>query len=255
MSHDAWRRSGGGRARQWLAHIKYRNAVIRHLGVTGPPRTCNVCGHVGRFRTAGHPPRYGARCPVCLSLERHRLLALCDREYQLFADRRVLHFSPEPSIARHVQSTGPRRHDLADIDSRRGQMMLDLERLALDDDTYDVVIASHVLEHVPDDRRAFREMARVLAPDGVAVLMVPIVEAWETTYENPEPRPSADDVEHLGYPHHTRCYGRDFNLRVESAGFKVEEFVATEPEVTDHGLTPGERVFLCRRVADWHEAH
>lgn len=237
MSHDAWRRGGGGRARQWLADASYRAAVARRLAASGPERTCNVCGFEGRFRTAGHPPRYGARCPGCRSLERERLLVLCDRDYHLFADRRVLHFAPERAVRHHVESTRPRHYDLADVESRRGQLTLDLGHLAIDDDCYDVIIASHVLEHVPDDHRAFKEMARVLGPDGVAVLMVPIIEGWDETHED-----APEDDEHP----HTRWYGRDFRLRVESAGFKVEEFVADEDEVRAHGLTRGERVFLCR---------
>jgi SAM-dependent methyltransferase len=173
---------------------------------------------------------------------------LCDRDYNLFADRRVLHFAPEPSVRGHVESRSPRHYDLADVKSRRGQLTLDLAHLAIDDDTYDVVLASHGLEQVPDDHRAFREMARVLAPDGVAVLMVSIIEGWDDTYEDP---PAGDDDgdgdgDGDGERGPVRWYGRDFRLRVESAGFKVEEFVAEEAEVRTYGLTRGERVFLCR---------
>jgi SAM-dependent methyltransferase len=41
------------------------------------------------------------------------------------------------------------------------------------DRAFDAAICSEVLEHVPDDRRVIREMARVLKPGGRAIVTVP----------------------------------------------------------------------------------
>lgn len=228
-----------------LKQGKYLTTVMREL-IVGVRRTCNICGFTGSFLPMGSPPRYGARCAQCGSLERQRLLVLCDSEKGLFAGKRVLHFAPEEAISEYVKSTGPARYDGADIAPGPGQLELNLEKVDLEDGSYDVVLASHVLEHV-DDSLALPEIARVLAPGGVAVLMVPIVEGWPTTYENTEVTTPEDREAHFGRFNHMRYYGRDFRDRIEAAGFVIEEFVAVEPHVHVHGLERGETVFVCRR--------
>ncbi|NLV78609.1 MAG: methyltransferase domain-containing protein [Rhodococcus sp.] len=45
--------------------------------------------------------------------------------------------------------------------------------LPYDDATFDVVLISEVLEHVPEDERAIAELVRVLRPGGVAAVTVP----------------------------------------------------------------------------------
>jgi SAM-dependent methyltransferase len=48
-------------------------------------------------------------------------------------------------------------------------------RLPFPDDRFDRIVASEVLEHVPDDERALAELTRVLKPGGVIAATVP---AW-----------------------------------------------------------------------------
>ena len=45
--------------------------------------------------------------------------------------------------------------------------------LPLADDSVDAVCCANLLEHVPDDRRALQEVARVLRVGGRAVIVVP----------------------------------------------------------------------------------
>lgn len=52
-------------------------------------------------------------------------------------------------------------------------MVGDALRLPFPDATFDRVICAEVLEHVPDDRRAMAEIARVLKPGGTAAVTVP----------------------------------------------------------------------------------
>jgi SAM-dependent methyltransferase len=51
----------------------------------------------------------------------------------------------------------------------------DATRMPFRDDTFDIVIASEVMEHIPADEVAISEVARVLRPGGVAAVTVP---AW-----------------------------------------------------------------------------
>jgi SAM-dependent methyltransferase len=56
-----------------------------------------------------------------------------------------------------------------------GAVQGDATCLPFGDATFDRVIASEVLEHIPDDQAAFAELARVLRPGGTLAVTVP---AW-----------------------------------------------------------------------------
>ncbi len=98
-------------------------------------------------------------------------------------------------------------------------LALNMERIALDSDSIDCVIANHVLEHI-NDLKAAAEVHRVLAAGGLFVVTVPIVEGWDTTYENAEKLDTPMNRKlHFGEHDHVRYYGRDFRDRIASAGF------------------------------------
>ena len=134
----------------------------------------------------------------------------------------------------------------ADAFVERADLRLDIEQITLPDESYDVVICSHVLEHV-DDERALRELFRITNRGGTVVLLVPIVEGWKHTFEDPGVHTRADRDLLFGQFDHLRVDGRDFRDRVRSAGFGLEEYVATEPAVSRHGLGRGETIFLAHR--------
>jgi len=209
------------------------------------PRQCPICGHIGRFPAYGFPPRYDAQCPRCLSLERHRLLFLADRKLKLLdRARSVLHFAPEPAIRDWVT---PRvdRYVSADLNDPGADRREDIESLTLANDGFDVVICSHVLEHV-DDTMALAEIRRVLRPDGLLIAMVPLIEAWPETYENASATTDALRALHFGQADHLRYYGRDFRDHLRAAGFDIDEFRASPQQCVVHAILRGETVFLCR---------
>jgi predicted SAM-dependent methyltransferase len=111
---------------------------------------------------------------------------------------------------------------------------------------FDVIVASHILEHV-DDRAALREIHATLRSGGLAIIMVPIVEGWATTYENSQVVTDADRLRHFGQEDHVRLYGRDLRERIRDAGFDLEEFSGSPADCLCMGLTPGETVFLARK--------
>src|SRR3546814_15053138 len=90
---------------------------------------------------------------------------------------RVLHFAPEVAVRRFVDQSSFADYTSADLDPSKAMCRVNIEAMNLDDESFDVIICSHVLEHV-DHRKALREMYRVLSPGGFAVLMFPIIEAW-----------------------------------------------------------------------------
>jgi SAM-dependent methyltransferase len=85
----------------------------------------------------------------------------------------VLHFAPEPVLRPCFDQPGIHYETadlfLEDVTHRN----IDLQALPFASATYDLVVCNHVLEHLPDDESALREIARVLAPGGLAVLTVP----------------------------------------------------------------------------------
>lgn len=188
-----------------------------------PARLCPCCGHsTQQFAPGGPSRRPDARCVRCGSLERHRLLwLLLVGRPRLFTGR-VLHVAAEPIIARRLRSTA-RSYLSIDL-AASSDARMDITCLALPEHSQDAVVASHVLEHVPDDRRALQEIRRVLASGGIAVLHVPQDVARESTDEDPDVTDPAERVRRFGQDDHVRLYGRDFVPRVEAAGFRVESW-------------------------------
>ena len=156
-------------------------ALIRH------PHRCPACGYAGRFSTAWALTgrRAGAYCPACCAAERHRLQALVvdalSRRFD-FAAMSMLHIAPEPVLAGRFRDEFA-SYTTADLARGDVDLNFDLTNVPLESGSYDVVYASHVLEHIPDDRLAIAEIRRILAPGGFAVLPVPIV--CERTVEYP----------------------------------------------------------------------
>jgi SAM-dependent methyltransferase len=101
-------------------------------------------------------------------------------------------------------------------------VQVDITDMQFEDDSFDVIVCSHVLEHVADDARAMREMRRILRPDGRAFLQHPIDHAREATYEDGSVDDPQERARVFGQWDHVRVYGRDFPERLRAAGFSVE---------------------------------
>jgi ubiquinone/menaquinone biosynthesis C-methylase UbiE len=127
-------------------------------------------------------------------------------------------------------------------------LKLNIEKIDLPDQSQGTVICNHVLEHV-DDKKALQELFRVLDSDGVLILSVPIIEGWETTYENSEISLPENRELYFGQNDHVRFYGRDFRDRLSEAGFDFLEVTAEGDDVIKYGLWRGEKFFICKKSA------
>ena len=172
-------------------------------------------------------------CPRCESLERQRQLVryLRGQTRLLSLDApRILHIGPSRAVASWLRDQG--LTNVVTIDLRVGAAMLrmDIGGLAFVDNAFDAIICSHVLEHVPNDLAAMKEMARVTKEEGMCVIQVPIQSDLIETVEYGEPRPEEF--------HHVRAYGQDFGRRLSSTGLEVKYADNELFEVTKSFVTP-----------------
>jgi SAM-dependent methyltransferase len=209
-------------------------------------RVCNICGYEGYFGPAGGGRRFDAKCPRCKSAERYRLFKLwLDRHPGRLANADVLHFAPEKSMIALIKPDA-KSYLTGDIQPGKADRVLNIEAVDLPDASFDCVVCSHILEHV-DDKKALSEIHRVLRPGGLAVIMIPVIEGWPQTYENPHAVTRDERTIHFGQYDHVRQYGADVRGRILAAGFSLSEFTAEGPDVARYGLLPGEKVFLAAK--------
>lgn len=214
---------------------------------------CPCCnGNFPSFIAGGPNLRPNACCPGCGSLERHRLLCLyLKTRTNFFTEKlKVLHVAPEKILQDIFKGLPNLDYVSADIASPLAMMKMDITDIPLDDDTFDVIICSHVLEHIPDDRKAMRELHRVLKRDGWAILQVPIDLNRAETYEDPTITDPAERQRLFGQDDHVRWYGIDYAQRLTNEGFAVtvDEYAKTLDlnEAQKMGLVATESIYFCK---------
>jgi SAM-dependent methyltransferase len=214
----------------------------------GSSKHCVCCNADQPFRLYGFPPRVDALCPTCMSLERHRLIKLYyDRNREAFDNKTVLHFAPEKSTRKWLEP-GAKKYVCGDYYPVGDQIKLDIESLQFGDGEFDLILCSHVLEHV-DDTKALRELFRVTKPGGRVLLLFPLVEGWSRTFEDAKIVSESDRLKYYGQKDHVRIFGADARARIKAAGFQLSEFTAEEPDCSAFGLFKGEKIFVAARPA------
>ncbi len=204
------------------AHESWRPAARRLQSARTGARLCPICGYRGgAFAAFGSPRRPHAQCPRCGSVERHRFLWLfLERLTDLLRHRpRLLHCAAEPALVPRLRRQLGRGYVTVDKFDAAADHRADLAALPFPAASFDAAISSHVLEHIPDDRAAMRELARVLRPGGWAVVMVPY-DPGTPTNDMPDSTP-AERLAINGHPYHYRTYGPDLAERLVEAGFEV----------------------------------
>ena len=168
--------------------------------------------------------RKNALCPGTLSLERHRLLWLyLEKETNLLnSNLKVLHVAPEQVFYKKFKKLKNWEYFTFDLNSPIADIKGDLTSTNFKDESFDLIICNHVLEHIEDDKSALDEMYRILKYNGISILQVPINVERENTFEDLSIKSKIQREKYFGQYDHVREYGLDFKDRVEQAGFKVE---------------------------------
>ncbi|QOI97856.1 MAG: methyltransferase domain-containing protein [Flammeovirgaceae bacterium] len=191
-----------------LVYVRYRKpilAVYQTLHRFGKSRKCYVCGETfGRFTrykggSAFFPEwismlqmvgsdvdNFG--CPYCNSFDRERHLFMYFDNLNLWLQIKncnVLHFAPEAHLSKRIEREGPAMYIKADLfPANESISKEDATDISFSDNTFDIVIANHVLEHIPDYEKALREIWRVLKPGGTAILQTPFSNVLKNNFED-----------------------------------------------------------------------
>jgi len=190
--------------------------------------------------------RNNALSPSTLSLERHRLLWLyLKNETNFFsAKKKVLHFAPEQCFLKRFRDLKNLDYTTTDLESPIADVKADICNLPFEDNSYDVILCNHVLEHIPDDTKAMQELYRVLKPSGMGIFQIPQDLHREITFEDDTITDKEERAKIFGQYDHVRIYGRDYFDKLRSIGFKVEEIdyssTLSNEEITRYCLAKGE---------------
>jgi glycosyltransferase involved in cell wall biosynthesis/GT2 family glycosyltransferase len=265
VNNPALRRSlGAGGRQRALAEFDIEKLNDRLASYLSPPekilpRThaspveCPICGSCcTSFLPFGEPQRENALCQGCHSLERHRLLWLfLKNKTNIFTSPhvKVLDIAPVPFLSERLQNIASINYLSIDLRSPYAMRHMDITSLSLPDNHFDCILCCHVLEHVPDDRKAMSELYRVMKPGAWGIFQVPLKPDLIKTIEDPSVVSPHERLILYGNQDHVRYYGLDYRERLEAAGFdvRVDPFARSmsDADVQRYAVMPEENIYLC----------
>ncbi len=211
----------------------------------GNSHQCTVCQH--KLKSFITIENGDLLCPFCGSLSRTRRLWKLLNEDDVLCGK-ILHFSPSRSIYRKLKTLGSINYYSSDFDNEfLADYQFDITSIEQPNDTFDLIICYHILEHIKDDSQAMAELHRVLKPNGTMYIQTPFKEG--DIYENNDIKTPEDRLQHFGQDDHVRIYSVDgLKTRLENEGFviKVITFQKSESDFYN-GLMSPETVFKLTR--------
>ncbi len=199
-------------------------------------------------------PRENVLSPSTLSLERHRLLWLFLKNKTDFFTKpsKILHFAPEQAFYKRFKELDHLHYITTDLNSPLAEIKADICDLPFEDNSYDIILCNHVLEHIADDVTAMKELYRVMKPGGWGIFQIPQDLSRHTSYEDDSITDPGERARIFGQYDHVRIYGRDYFDKLRAVGFTVEEVDYTAElsaeEVEKYRLAKGEIIPLVRKL-------
>ena len=191
--------------------------------------------------------------PSTLSLERHRLLWLyLKNETDFFTSQhKVLHFAPEQAFYKRFRNLSNLDYTTTDLNSPLADVKADICNLPFENESFDFILCNHVLEHIPDDKKAMQELYRILKTGGTAILQIPQELDRAETFQDDTITDPGERAKIFGQYDHVRVYGRDYFDKLRAIGFKVKEADYTnklsKAEIDKFRLSPGEIIPVCHK--------
>jgi len=227
----------------------------RGLLHAGGRHRCPCCGwRVRGFLAEGAllTRRNSGYCPRCNAKARHRRLCLYLAEHTRWLDgepMRLLEIAPWWAVSRRLQRSPELQFVGVDLRPAGPHVSVlgDAAALPFGEASFDAVICTHVLEHVPRDCAAMAEIYRVLRPGGTAIISVPL-RLERATVEDPTLSDPAEQERRFGERGHVRWYGADLADRLRKAGFEISMDAGTALPAQKRekfGLRDDEHLFWC----------
>lgn len=167
--------------------------------------------------------RNNAQCPSCKSLERHRFVMFFFNKHNINFEK-TLHIAPESQLTNLFTSIS-KNYICGDINPKGYKIpniiKLDATNIPFKNE-FDFIFASHILEHIIDDRKSIKEIYNALVVKGRFITLVPQKFTLNTTYEDDSIVSEEDRKIHFGQKDHVRWYGLDFSQRLKDAGFYIK---------------------------------
>lgn len=229
------------RCLRWGKRKIFRYAAITLDMLRPRKRYCIICCHkIGKFKPYPEVPTNifrkhhiiggwltdSGRCIYCGSMDRHRwqYYVLKKHTDMLTRSCTVLHFAPEALNAKLIRSNTECKYITADIKAGRGDYAVDMTDMKIfDDNTFDYIIANHILEHIKDEASAISELKRVLKDNGTIILSFPVCTDM-LTYEDDSITTEQGRWDAFGQGDHVRLYGTDYKERLEGYGLNVKVY-------------------------------
>jgi len=198
--------------------------------------------------------RNNCLCPRCNSIDRERLIYLYLKEKtNVFTENiKMLHVAPRYSLKKIFKKHKNIIYIAGDKYQQgyyytKDVIYIDLTSISFEDEYFDVIICNHVLEHIPDDISAIKEIHRVLKKDGFAILQVPLSLKLDKTLEGIANTEEERLLEY-GQKDHYRIYAKDYFSKLENCNFVVNIINPNDAEFnldTDkYALNPKEDLII-----------
>ncbi len=246
---------------------KYLTKTYLFFKFFGFKYKCPFCGgHFNTFYSAGFDfevikqlkivsagKRDNVRCPRCNSSDRERMIYLYLKDNTDYFTKKcnVLHIAPEKNLQRVFKGIKNIKHISVDLASPLADKKMDILNLQFSDNYFDLVVCSHVLEHIMDDVTAMKELFRVCKTGGMTIILVPIALQLTKTLEDEEVLTETDREKVFGQSDHVRVYAMDIVERLDAAGFVVEALQFSESigeqKIKKYSIDENEIIFLSRK--------
>lgn len=187
----------------------------------------------------GAGERKNARCNRCGGNDRERLVYYYLKNKTNLLDSNglsILHIAPEKNIS-FILSKTRNNYIMGDKFTKgytypNGTIDIDITNISFEDEHFDFIICNHVLEHIPDESKAIRELFRVLKKGGKAILQVPFSKSIDETIESDDIHTEEERIMHYGQFDHVRLYGKDYSARISAHGLEVLEILNVSSDVS-----------------------
>ena len=207
-----------------------------------------------KYEAIGAGRRRGS-CWNCQASDKEKLLYIYLRDYAKIFDgsqKSILHIAPEFHLSNQILRCKNITYTCGDLFAEgytypNYVQYMDLLDLQLTDNIYDIVICAHVLEHIPDDKKAMSEIFRVLKPNGFAIIQVPLSKLLNKTLEDITIQDPKIRYKLFGQKDHYRLYAQcDYIKNLKDIGFEVE-VRNISVENMKYGLNPMEDLYICHK--------